>query len=86
MFRLHVIFLRWWVISGSVSPEIFISMLVTDCATGTDSRINSTTALFGLNIDNLAKYSFSFAVLYMTGTFGCSQIYRPYTCVCSVPD
>ena len=79
MFRLHVIFLRWWIISGSVSPEIFISMLVTDCATGTDSRNNSTTALFGLNIDNLAKYSFSFAVLYMTGTFGCSQIYRPYT-------
>ena len=63
MFRLHMIFLRWWIISGSVSPEIFISMLVTDCATGTDSRNNSTTALFGLNIDNLAKYSFSFAVL-----------------------
>ena len=74
MFRVHVIVLRWWIISGSVSPEIFISMLVTDCATGTDSRNNSTTALFGLNIDNLAKYRLSFAVLYMTGTFGCSQI------------
>ena len=34
MFRFHVIFLFWWIISGYVCPEIFISMLVTGCPTG----------------------------------------------------
>ena len=34
-------------------PEIFLSMLVTDFPTGTDSRKNSTMTLFGLNNDNL---------------------------------
>ena len=45
MFRFHVIFLIWWIILRySLPRNIYF-----------DSRRNSATALFGLNIDNLNK-------------------------------
>ena len=34
MFRFHVIFLIWWIISGSSLPRNIISMLVTGCPKG----------------------------------------------------
>ena len=55
MFRFHVKFLIWWIISGSSSPININFDAGYRLSNMTDSRKNSATALFGLNIDNLAK-------------------------------
>ena len=53
MFPFHMIFLIWWIVSGSSLPRnIYFDDRLSNM---TDSRKNSATALFGLNIDNLAK-------------------------------
>ena len=54
-FRFHVIFLIWWIISGSSLPRNIYFDAGYRLSKRTDSRKNSATALFGLNIDNLAK-------------------------------
>ena len=55
MFRFHVIVLIWWIISGSSLPRNTYFDAGYRLSNRTDSRKNSATALFGLNIDNLAK-------------------------------
>ena len=55
VFRFHVVFLIWWIILGSsLSRNIYFDTGYT-LSNRTDSHKNSATALFGLNIDNLAK-------------------------------
>ena len=53
--RFHMIFLIWWIISGSSLPRNIYFDADYRLSNGTDSRKNSATALFGLNVDNLAK-------------------------------
>ena len=55
MFMFHVIFLIWWIISGSSLPRNIYFDAGYSLSNMTDSRKNSATALFGLNIDNGAK-------------------------------
>ena len=55
MFRFHVIFLIWWITSRSSLPRNIYFDAGYSLSNRTDSRKNTATALFGLNIDNLAK-------------------------------
>ena len=55
MLRFHVIFLIWWIISGSSLLRNMYFDAGYRLSNMTDSRKNSTTALFGLNIDNINK-------------------------------
>ena len=55
MLRLHVIFLIWWIISGSSLLRNIYFDAGYRLSNMTDSRKNSATALFGLNIDNINK-------------------------------
>ena len=63
VFRFHVILLICWIISGSILPRNIYFNAGYRLSNMTDSRNNSETALFGLNID-----SFRFAVLHLTVT------------------
>ena len=54
-FRFHVIFLIWWIISGPSLPRNIYFDAGYRLSKRTDSQKKSATALFGLNIDNLAK-------------------------------
>ena len=49
MYRFHVIFLVWWIISGSSLPRNIYFDVGYRFSNMTDSRKNSATALFGLN-------------------------------------
>ena len=51
MFRFHVIFLIWWITSRSSLPRNIYFDAGYSLSNRTDSRKNSATALFGLNID-----------------------------------
>ena len=55
VFRFHVVFLIWWIILGSSMPRNIYFYAGYRLSNRTDSHKNSATALFGLNIDNLAK-------------------------------
>ena len=55
MFQFHVIFSIWWIILGSSLPRNIYFDAGYRLSNRTDSHKNSATALFGLNIDNLAK-------------------------------
>ena len=55
MFRFHVTFLIWWIISMSSLPRNISFDPGYRLSNRTDSRKNRATALFGLNIENLAK-------------------------------
>ena len=55
MFRFHVIFLIWFIVSGSSLPRNIYFDAGYRLSNRSDSRKNSAKALFGLTIDNLAK-------------------------------
>ena len=68
MFRFHVIFLIWWIISGSSFPRNSYFDAGCRLSNMTDSRKKSAAALFGLNIDNLAKLGSDLPYTIMTVT------------------
>ena len=67
MFRFHVIFLIWWIISGSSLPINIYFDAGYMLSNMTDSRKNSAMT-FGLNIDNLAKLAYALPYSIMTVT------------------